>query len=87
MDPCHTTFEMIAPLTTDNLVPPHASTNELNDGKSACTLPSFSLSLEPWSPADAQTVTPSKTAALNFIKIGERLLCPCSTDPFALSSG
>ena len=65
------------------MVPPHASTFGLEDGKSAWSLPSVAPSVLPLSPAAAVTVTPSCTASANASFIAVRAcavhwssLCP-----------
>ena len=53
---------MIAVADAVSRVPPQASMNGLDAGKSTCALPSVTASPEPLSPAAAQTVTPSAAA-------------------------
>src|ERR1700733_1575977 len=80
LDSFQTISELILSPFTSSLVPPHDKTYGLEDGKSACTFPSVSLSREPWSPAAAQTVTPNKEAAL---KASLKLVRDCSVQFFS----
>ena len=63
------TSRVILPFAASSRVPPQASANGLEAGKSTCSLPSSwdwsRMSEEPSSPAATQTVTPKVAASWN----------------------
>jgi hypothetical protein len=71
--PLHATSLEMADPVNSKVVPPQASTNGLDAGKSTWSPPSFMPSLEPSSPDAAVIVMPSEAASWNAAFMASRV--------------